>query len=148
MQDKSPGRASAARSLILRIGLSFAQADRSHRFENLSGRVGSSGAAFRIGGAVKGLFPGKKKIMTVKLRNPNRFPIVVKELKIRVRPSNKLGCPATSISVRKRLRVSVVVPARGRAKKSVPVKLKPTAPSSCQGARWPLKFRGGAVRKR
>lgn len=52
-------------ALVIPEALSFAQADRSHRLENLSGRVGSSGAAFRIGGKVKGLFPGKKKIMKV-----------------------------------------------------------------------------------
>ncbi len=135
-------------ALVIPEALSFAQADRSHRFENLSGSVGSSGAAFRIAGTLKGLYPGKRKIMKVKLRNPNRFPIVVKELKIAVRPSNKLGCASKWIAVRKLLRVSVRVAARGRAKKSVPVRLKPTAPTSCQGARWPLKFRGGAVRKR
>ena len=135
-------------ALVVPEALSFAQTESEHQLQNLSGRVGSSGAAFRIKGVVKGLFPGKRKIMKVKLRNPNRFPIVVKELKIRVRPSNKLGCASKWIKVRKRLRVSVRVPARGRAKRSVPVKLKPRAPRSCQGARWRLKFRGGAVRKR
>ena len=135
-------------ALVIPEALSFAQADRSHRFENLSGRVDSSGAAFRIKGTVKDLFPGKRKTMKVKLRNQNRFPIVVKELKVRVRPSSKLGCAAKWIKVRKRLRISVRVPARGRVKRSVPVKLKRTAPASCEGARWPLKFRGGAVPKR
>ncbi|MDQ3620793.1 MAG: hypothetical protein M3391_11830 [Actinomycetota bacterium] len=131
-------------ALVIPEALSFAQADRSHRFENVSG----TSAAFRMKGAVKGLFPGKRKVMKVKLRNPNRFAIVVKELRIRVRPSTDPGCGSRWLSVRQRLRVSVVVPARGRAKKGVPVRLKPTAPTSCQGARWPLKFRGGAVRKR
>ena len=131
-------------ALVIPEALSFAQADRSHRFENVSG----SSAAFRIKGAVKGLFPGKRKIMKVKLRNPNRFAIVVKELRIRARPSNMPGCGSKWLSVRKRMRVSVLVPARGRATRSVRVRLKPKAPTSCSGARWPLKFRGGAVRKR
>ena len=131
-------------ALVIPEALSFAQADRSHRFDNLSG----TSAAFRLKGKVTGLFPGKRKIMKIKLRNPNRFAIVVKELRIRVRPSTNPGCASKWLSVRKRLKVSVRVPARGRAKKSVPVRLKPTAPTSCNGARWPLKFRGGAVRKR
>ena len=127
---------------------SFEQAGRAYQLENLSGKVGSSGAGFRIKGKVKGLYPGKRKIMKVKLRNPNRFPIVVKEIKIKVKPSNKPGCKAKWIKVRKRTRLKKLVRARARAKASVPFKLKPKAPEACRGASWRLKFRGGAVRKR
>lgn len=124
----------------------FAQAERD-RLENLSGRVGSS-ASFRIAGKLKGLYPGKRKIMTIKVKNPNRFPIVVKEMRVVVKRSNKPGCGPKWLKARKRFRISLLVPARARAFASLPVKMKRTAPGACQGARWRLRFRGGAVRKR
>jgi hypothetical protein len=126
--------------------LTFAQAERD-RLENLSGRVGSSGY-FRLSGRLRGLYPGKQKIMTIKVTNPNRFPIVVKEMRVGVKRSSKPGCGPEWIKAHDRFRISLLVPARARAFASLPVTLKRTAPDACKGARWQLKFRGGAVRKR
>jgi hypothetical protein len=125
---------------------SFSQAHRD-RLENLSGTVGSS-AAFQITGKLRGLYPGKRKIMTIKIKNPNNFPIVVKEMRVEVKRSNKPGCGPKWIKARKRFLISLLVPARARAFASLPVTMKRTAPDACKGARWRLRFRGGAVRKR
>lgn len=126
---------------------SFAGSERDSRLENLSGRVGSS-ASFRISGRLRGLYPGKRKIMTIKVKNPNRFPIVVKEMRVAVKRSTKPGCGPEWIKARKRFLISLLVPARARAFASLPVKLRAKAPGACKGARWRLRFRGGAVRKR
>ena len=125
---------------------SFAQAHRD-RLANLSGTVGSS-AAFRITGKLRDLYPGKRKIMTIKVNNPNRFPIVVKEMRVVVKRSNKPGCGPKWIKARNRFRISLLVPARARAFASLPVMMRLAAPEACKGARWRLRFRGGAVRKR
>ena len=125
----------------------FTQAERD-RLENLTGRVGSSRASFRIAGKVKGLYPGKKKVLPIKVRNPNRFPIVVKQIRVSIKRSDKAGCTSRWIKGRKTLRLSLRVPARRRAKTTTTLKLKRAAPAACRGARWRLTFRGGAVRKR
>ena len=86
--------------------------------------------------------------MTIKITNPNNFPIVVKEMRVAVKRSNKPGCGPEWIKARKRFLISLLVPARARAFASLPVTMKRTAPDACKGARWRLRFRGGAVRKR
>lgn len=103
---------------------------------------------FVVRGRVKGLYPGARKPLTLKITNPQPYPVKVKELKVEVRKSNKRGCKRNSVKPRRRVRVSLLVPARARARVSYPVRMPKRAPNACQGARWKLKFTGEAVRAR
>jgi hypothetical protein len=103
---------------------------------------------FKVRGSVGGLYPGKRKPLTLKVRNPQRYPIRVKTLTVRVGRSNKSGCKPRWIRPKRRVRVSLLVPARARAFVSYPLKMLKRAPNACQGARWKLKFKGEAVRAR
>jgi hypothetical protein len=108
----------------------------------------SAKAKFTVRGRVKGLYPGARKPLTLKIKNPQRYPLKVKELKVKVRKSNKRGCKRNWLKPRRKVRVSLLVPARAKARVSYPVKMKKRAPNACQGVRWKLKFTGKAVRAR
>jgi hypothetical protein len=103
---------------------------------------------FKVRGSVRGLYPGKRKLLTLKVQNPQRYSIKVKTLTVKVGRSNKAGCKPRWIRPKRRVRISLLVPALARAFVSYPLKMLKRAPNACQGARWKLKFRGEAVRAR
>ena len=104
--------------------------------------------SFTVRGSVKGLYPGARKRLTLKIKNPQRYPIKVKVLEVKVRKSYKRGCTRRWVKPKRRVKISMRVPARSRARVAYPVKMPKRAPNACQGARWKLKFTGGAVRAR
>jgi hypothetical protein len=108
----------------------------------------SSKPKFTVRGSVKGLYPGVRKPLKLKVKNPQRYPIKVKSLQIKVGRSNKRGCKPRWIKPKKKVRTSLLIPARARAFASYPVTMPKKAPNACQGARWKLKFKGKAVRAR
>ncbi|MGH2786323.1 MAG: hypothetical protein ACRDJV_00250 [Actinomycetota bacterium] len=103
---------------------------------------------FAVRGSVKGLYPGKRKPMKLKIKNLQRYPIKVKNLKVKVGRSTKRGCSKRWIRPKRQMRISLKVPARARAFVSYPVRMPKKAPNACQGARWKLKYKGKAVRAR
>lgn len=103
--------------------------------------------SFGVTGRVRKLYPGARKTMTVRVRNPHGYAIVVRELGVRVRKSDHAGCGRRWVRPKRVVRLSLLVPARSRARASLPVRMRPAAPDACQGARWRLRFRGTAVRR-
>jgi hypothetical protein len=121
------------------------------RGDVLRGRLkptATSKPQFKVRGSVRGLYPGKRKPLTLKVQNPQRYPIKVKTLTVKVGRSNKPGCKPRWIRPKRRVRISLLVPARAKAFVSYPLRMLKRAPNACQGARWKLKFRGEAVRAR
>ncbi|MDQ4094713.1 MAG: hypothetical protein M3174_00685 [Actinomycetota bacterium] len=92
--------------------------------------------------------PGAAGALRLRLTNPHPYTIKVTSLSVRASTSSKPGCVANVLEVARKKKVSVRVPARGRATTLYPIRLKPTAPSACQSARWPLKFQGEARKAR
>jgi hypothetical protein len=103
---------------------------------------------FSIRGSVRGMYPGKRKVLKLKVKNLQRYPIRIKSIKVKVGRSYKRGCSKRWIRPKRQMRLSLRVPARKRATVGYVVKMPKTAPNACQGARWKLKYKGKAVRTR
>lgn len=100
-------------------------------------------ARYRISGKVVGLFPGARTTMRLTVRNPNPFPIKVRKIRTTVRSG--ASCPSKSIRVA-RSRGTKRIPATGRARIRVKVRMLATAPAACAGHRYRLIYRGMATR--
>jgi hypothetical protein len=97
----------------------------------------------RLSGRVQGLFPGASKQMRVIVRNPTRAVIVL--MRVRARAQDVPGCPGAHVRIHP-FRGNRPVPPGGRIVIRMWVRLSPTAPDTCQGARLPVRFRArGAV---
>jgi len=103
--------------------------------------VGQAGEVpFGIKGRVRGLHPGARKPLTVRLRNPHRFPIEVRSLRVKVRRSDHAGCGRRWVRPKRAASVSVLVPPKSKAFVSYPVRMREAAPEACCGATWRLRF--------
>ncbi|MDQ4145215.1 MAG: hypothetical protein M3198_16040 [Actinomycetota bacterium] len=101
---------------------------------------------FKITGSVLGLTPGKRSSLRLRVVNNNRFAIRVKSLAVRASGAPGGLCSSAALQIPKRKKVSLRVPAKTTAIATYPVALRRDAASACQLARWPLRFRGQAVR--
>ncbi len=106
--------------------------------------VRAASPTFHIRGSVRGLYPGRVKKMRVRIRNPFGFPIKVREIRPRVQRPYR-GCPPKAIRVRVWHGNVRVVAHTGKVV-GVRIRMKLSAPNACQGARFPVRFRGTAVR--
>lgn len=104
---------------------------------------GRTTGGFTLRGHVGGLYPGARLRLVIVVRNRGRRPLLVRSITTRVRDARS-GCGATNLYVaafRGRLRV-----AAGRSRRvAVSVRMLPTSPAACQGAVFPLVFRGRAT---
>ena len=103
-----------------------------------------SSKAFRISGHVRGLYPGRRVRMRVRVRNLTRSPILVTRVGARVR-SVPHRCSRRNLVIRVyrgRLRVRPLAHRFVRLR----VRMRMAAPNGCQGVRLPLRFWGRAVR--
>jgi hypothetical protein len=101
-------------------------------------------STFTLHGHVGGLYPGARTRLLIAVNNRGRRPLRVRSITTRVRDA-KPGCSAKNLQVdpyRGRLRVG----AGRRRNVSVSVRMLPTTPVACQGALFPLAFRGRATR--
>jgi hypothetical protein len=103
---------------------------------------------FYVSGKVGRLYPGARKSMKIAIKNPNRYAIKLSWLSIRVLSSDTDECSSRWIGPKKRITARFLVPARARVFATLPVRLSRKAPDACKGARWPMRFRGEAIRKR
>lgn len=101
---------------------------------------GTAAVPYRLAlsGRVRGLFPGALKRMRVIVRNPTRARIVL--MRVRARALDVPGCSGSYVRIRP-FRGERPVPSRGRVVIRMRVRLSPTAPDACQGARLPVRFR-------
>jgi hypothetical protein len=99
---------------------------------------------FRISGHVVGLFPGKRTTMRVRVRNPYRFPIVVRSVRAGVKRASA-SCRGTNVVV-SAFRGSRRIRPRGRIVVRMDVRMRRSAPGACESARLPIVFSGKAVR--
>lgn len=130
--------------LVAPEAIRFSGAADVHRLEPTAARA----RRFKIAGRVTGLYPGARKSMRLKIANPNRYKIKVSRVTVAIKDSDIPGCTREWVKPKRRLRLSLLVPARARAFVKLPVTMSAAAPNACQRARWPLRFSGRAVRKR
>lgn len=99
---------------------------------------------FRVRGSIRGVYPGHTAVMKVKIRNRYDFPIRIKL--VRAKPiAKRLSCPADYLRIRDWRGNKHISPNSVR-KVRLRVRLKPTAPNACRGARWTLVYAGRAIR--
>ena len=120
----------------------------SARLADASYLSGSATKAFKVSGSARGLWPGARKTIRLRISNPNSFSIRVRSLEVRPRDSDQAGCGARWLKLQQRVDLSLKVRNGGRASVSYPVQLSKNAPDACQGARWALRFKGAAERVR
>jgi hypothetical protein len=100
---------------------------------------------FNISGHVTALYPGVRKQLVLRVRNPNRFTIKVISVRVSVRSAVR-GCSSRNLVVG-RFRGSRKVARRRAAKVRVPITMVSRAAPACQGARFRLRFSGKAVKR-
>ena len=100
---------------------------------------------FSITGHVTGLLPGAHGRLRLKVHNRHRFKIRVTSIKTRVGDPSA-ACRASNVSVR-RFRGHKKVPGRHSRRIRVRIRMAASAPDACQGARFPLTYKGRAVRR-
>lgn len=101
-------------------------------------------AAFRVRGHLKELYPGRATVLSARVTNTGRTPIVVTRLEVAVR-STTVGCPASTLKITPfsgRTRVN----GHASVKLKLPALMKSRAPDACQGTRYQLTFKGTAGR--
>ena len=132
--------------LLMPLALRFMSNNEVARPDTLTSSAGASDLRFLISGNVKGLWPGKSKLLRLRIKNRNAFAIRVLSLSVRAKNSDKPRCSARWIRANETKRLSLEIASGSRAAASYRVALAKNAPNSCQGARWSLRF-GGTARK-
>jgi len=105
---------------------------------------GRPSRGFTLAGHVKGLYPGARRRLVIVVRNRGRRPLRVRSVTTRVRDASA-GCSGRNLRV-SRFRGRVRVRARRSRRIAVSVRMLPESPAACQGAIFPLVFRGRATR--
>lgn len=113
----------------------------------LSGTAVGGARAFSLRAYARRLFPGGRRPLRVKITNHSRFPIKVTRIRIRVRRDpTHASCPPRTYVRKTRLRRSVRVARRRSRRVRLAIRLLYKAPDACQGAVFPLRLRGTAVK--
>lgn len=148
MSETPPTRgASAARRLAVvailvayAISPALAEAGRGPDATSLRPRQ----PAFTITGRARRLSPGVTRILRLRIGDPAPFAILVRKVTVTVRDANT-ACSHRNVRVTS-YTGSLRVPARGSSSLRLAIRLLPSAPDACQGARFPLEFHGRAER--
>jgi hypothetical protein len=112
------------------------------------GALASTGG-FYMRARVQGLFPGARRPLHLRIRNPNRFAIKVTEVRVHIRRDlRRPRCRPRRYLRATRLREPVRVPANSirRTRTRLAIRMKASAPDACQRAVFPLRLKGKAVR--
>ncbi len=95
-------------------------------------------------GHVRGLYPGSHRRLTVAIRSRGQNPpVVVRSVKARVR-SASAGCPTSSLRIRS-FRGSKPIDGGHLGRVRLRARMSRSAPETCQGARFRLRYRAWAV---
>lgn len=97
-----------------------------------------------VRGHVRGLYPGIRKQMRVVVRNPSSFAVRVTRVIARVSNASR-ACRARNVWIA-RFTGSRRIPAHGRVRVYLTSGMRSTAPTACQGARFPVTFTATLVR--
>jgi hypothetical protein len=98
---------------------------------------------FHLSGSVGGLYPGARKYMAVKIRNPYKRALRVVSIDVDVRRARRL-CTGSNLDIRP-FRGRLTIRARRTRTLKLLVGMEPTVAEECKGARFPLRFRARGV---
>jgi hypothetical protein len=102
--------------------------------------LAKSTGSFYLSGDIVGLYPGIKAPLVISITNPNPFPIVVDWISVKPLDANP-GC------IRKLVRAigwstPILVEGGGTRQVTTHIHMRPRAPDACQGATFPLIYKG------
>ncbi|MDX6490453.1 MAG: hypothetical protein QOD43_698 [Gaiellaceae bacterium] len=97
-----------------------------------------------VAGSIKGLYPGARKRLRLKIRNRLGVRMKLTSLTVLVR-DGRWNCRGANVRVG-RFRGRLLLPPRRRRAVTLVVSMPKTAPDPCQGAVFRLVFRAKAVR--
>lgn len=100
--------------------------------------------SFPIAGKVRRLVPGIPRSLRIVVRNPYRFPIVVRSIAVIVGDASR-RCTRRDV-VTPGLTEPLRVPASETVAVRIPIELRRRTVDACIGRAYPLTFRGRAVR--
>ena len=109
-----------------------------------SDRDTAAATGFVIHGSARGLYPGGRRRLVIRIANPQPTPIRVVSIRVRVLAAG-IRCAASNVHVG-RFRRTLTIGARERGSLVLPIRMIGVAPNGCQGAQFPLLFTGRAVR--
>jgi hypothetical protein len=98
-----------------------------------------------ITGHITGLYPGAKRRMRVKVRNPHDHAVRLRFVGARVRSMSR-QCPRRNLVVRRSRRRLRIPPHRTR-RLWLRVLMRAAAPAGCQDAEFRLRFRAAGRRR-
>ncbi|MDX6588670.1 MAG: hypothetical protein QOI31_3143 [Solirubrobacterales bacterium] len=100
----------------------------------------------QVRGHVKGLYPGARKSMKVRVSNRLSQKVSLVSVKARVSDASPT-CSRSNLSVT-RFKGHKPIRAHSRTKVRTKVTMNETTPDACQGARFPIKFKARVTGKR
>jgi hypothetical protein len=98
---------------------------------------------FAISGRVAGFYPGASIPLVLTFTNPNSYAISVTSLEVSVRPAGS-GCGPANLQVGP-FHGPVVVAAEDSVTAEISMHMLENPDNACQGAVFPLDYRGAAV---
>jgi hypothetical protein len=108
----------------------------------------ASTGSFHMRAKAGGLFPGARRPLRLRIRNPSRFAIKVTKVRVQIRRDlSRPRCYPRRYLRATRLREPVRVPAESmrRTRTRLEIRMKVSAPDACQHAVFPLRIRAKAV---
>ncbi len=100
---------------------------------------GSTASALRASGHVRGLYPGARKGLHVKLRNRSSRWVIVRAIRADVK-NGAPGCSRDNLSTQPKELAYPLVPPRKTRRIGLRIRMWPGAPDACQGVKFPLRF--------
>jgi hypothetical protein len=108
----------------------------SHGTERSSSPV--SGKRVHVTAHVRGLYPGSRKYLRVKVRNPTQRPATLGRLEVETHRA-RAGCRASNLRIHRYRRPVRIRQHAGRTVK-VRIRMSPLASDACQGGTFRLRF--------
>ncbi len=99
----------------------------------------SAASVLRASGHVRGLYPGARKGLHVKLRNRSSRWVIVRAIRADVK-NGAPGCSRDNLSTQPKELAYPRVPPRKTRRIGLRIRMWPGAPDACQGVRFPLRF--------
>jgi hypothetical protein len=106
--------------------------------------LGTKIPTFQVRSHVNNMYPGRVATLRARIDNPFGFPIVIRLVRAKV-----LNASTTCVARNLRIRAwhgRLTVPSHRHRKVLLSGRMPATAPTACQGVRFPIVFAGRAVR--
>jgi hypothetical protein len=137
------------RANAIRLSVALVLVSCTVAFASLSGDAGGLAAGsrdapgndpqLRAHARIGGLYPGAVKTMNVRVRNGYASRVRLTWIKTHAQNASP-GCSHRNLRVERLRRTAIKIPSHARRRLPINVRMVGSAPDTCQGARFPLRF--------